>query len=248
MEFLHEICHEEETERDRSKLKRIRMVIVSIQSEMVEMGSSYNENVNDDSMGMKYILTKGDEWIELDKITTKELQRTLKVAKKRISAQDFNVKLGTIDFNKENICKFRHQCKNVKLRHIYFRLISKDFFTMEKMFKYKMVNNNKCKRCEEVETYKHLIWECREARKIWQIFNEFVTNLKQENERVQSYENVFKIGNIGNINKIKIKVIQGMIQIERPSNWTMEKIIKIENEIKCIESYNTKGNRITKAK
>ena len=119
---------------------------------------------------------------------------------------------------------------------------------MEKMFKYKMVNNNKCKRCEEVETYKHLIWECREARKIWQIFNEFVTNLKQENERVQSYENVFKIGNIGNINKIKIKVIQGMIQIERPSNWTMEKITKIENEIKCIEIYNTKGNRITKAK
>ena len=39
-----------------------------------------------------------------------------------------------------------------------------------------------------------------------------------------------------------------MIQIERPSNWTMEKIIKIENEIKCIEIYNTKGNRITKAK
>jgi hypothetical protein len=40
MEFLHEICHEEETERDRAKLKRIRMVIVSIHSEMVEMGSS----------------------------------------------------------------------------------------------------------------------------------------------------------------------------------------------------------------
>jgi hypothetical protein len=32
---------------------------------------------------MKYILTKEEEWIDLDKITTKELQRTLKVAKKR---------------------------------------------------------------------------------------------------------------------------------------------------------------------
>jgi hypothetical protein len=59
------------------------MVIVSIQSEMVEMGSSYNENVNNDSVGIKYILIKGEEWMEMDKITTKELQRTLKVAKKR---------------------------------------------------------------------------------------------------------------------------------------------------------------------
>jgi hypothetical protein len=83
IEFLHELCQEEETERDRTKLKRIRMVIVNIQSEMVEMGSSYNENVNNDSVGIKYILIKGEEWMEIDKITTKELQRTLKAAKKR---------------------------------------------------------------------------------------------------------------------------------------------------------------------
>jgi hypothetical protein len=34
-------------------------------------------------VGIKYILIKGDEWMEIDKITTKELQRTLKDAKKR---------------------------------------------------------------------------------------------------------------------------------------------------------------------
>ena len=31
-----------------------------------------------------------------------------------------------------------------------------------------------------------------------------------------------------------------MIQIERPINWTMEKIIKIANDIKNIEIYNAK--------
>jgi hypothetical protein len=97
----------------------------------------------------------------------------LKAAKNKISAQDFNVKLGTMDFNKENVSKLRYQCKNVKLRHIYFRLISKDFYTMDKMFRYKMVNNNNCKRCDEVEDFKHLIWECREAKRIWKVFNEF---------------------------------------------------------------------------
>jgi hypothetical protein len=76
------------------------------------------------------------------------------------------MKMGTIEYNKENIIKFRKQCKNVRLRHIYFRLISRDFFTMEKMHKYKMVSNNKCKRCGEVENYKHLLWECRDAKRI----------------------------------------------------------------------------------
>ena len=43
--------------------------------------------------------------------------------------------------------------ENVKLRYINLRLISKDFFSMEKMFKNKMVNRHKCKSCGEVETY-----------------------------------------------------------------------------------------------
>jgi hypothetical protein len=149
------------------------MVIVNIQSEMIELASTYNENVNNDSVGLKHIIIKGKEWMETSEISTKELQRTLKVAKSKISVQNFSIKLGTIDYRKENIIKFRYQCKNVKLRHIYYRLITKDFFTMEKMFKYRMVDNNKCKRCGEVETYKHLLWECREAKNIWQLFNEF---------------------------------------------------------------------------
>jgi hypothetical protein len=204
------------------------------------MGSSYNENINNDSAGMKYILTKGEEWIELDKITTKELQKTLKVANKKISAQDFNVKLGTKDYNKDNIVKFRHQCKNVKLRHIYFRLISKDFFTMEKMFKYKMVNSDKCKRCGNVENYKHLLWECREVKNIWRLFNEYVTNINQNEENVQDYDDVFRVGNGGNVSKLKMKIIQSMIQIERPRYWTIERIYEIANEIGCIEVYNAK--------
>jgi hypothetical protein len=101
LEFLHELCHEEETERDRPKLKRIRMVIVNIQTEMVEIVATYNENVNNESVGLKYILTKDEEWVEIDKFTTKELQRTMKIAKKKISAQDFSLRLGTTDYNKE---------------------------------------------------------------------------------------------------------------------------------------------------
>jgi hypothetical protein len=40
--------------------------------------------------------------------------------------------LGIVDYKKEYIGKFRNQWRNVKLRHIYFRLISKDIYAMNK--------------------------------------------------------------------------------------------------------------------
>ena len=120
---------------------------------------------------------------------------------------------------------------------------------MEKMYKYKMVNNNKCKRCEEVETYKHLIWECREAQKIWKAFNEFVAHLELQEEKIMDYDNIFMIGERGVLSKIKIRVIQEMIQIERPVNWAIERIQKIADELRCMEIYNaTRINKFDQTK
>ena len=90
-----------------------------------------------------------------------------------------------------------------------------------------MVNNDRCERCGEVETYKHLMWECGEVRKIWMAFNEFSACNNYMEESILEYEDVFKIGSIGKINKVKLTVIQSMIQIERPMNWTIENIKKL---------------------
>ena len=64
--------------------------------------------------------------------------------------------------------------------------------------------------------------------------------IEHPKEVVEKYDDVFMIGNIGMLSKIKMKVIQGMIQIERPTNWTIEHIKKIANEIKNMELYNSK--------
>ena len=84
------------------------------------------------------------------------------------------------------------------------------------------------------------MWECRESKRIWQLFNEFATTTNQQEDRVLVYEDVFKIGNKAIINKTKVKTIQGMIQIERPKSWTLDNIMTINNEIKRIEIYNQK--------
>ena len=103
-----------------------------------------------------------------------------------------------------------------------------------------MVNDSKCIRCGCIETYRHLLWECRESRRIWKAYNEFLGMIEHPKEVVEKYDDVFMIGNIGMLSKIKMKVIQGMIQIERPTNWTIEHIKKIANEIKNMELYNSK--------
>ena len=190
IEKLYEICKEEETERERQRLKRIRLVIVNFPMEMIEIASSYNEDENEDSNELTHILEKDGTWKELKDITTKEIQKLLKAAMNKTTNQNHDAKLGIVNFDKNNIIKFRHHCKNVKLRQIQFRLLSKDFFTMEKMFKYKMVATDKCQRCNEKETYKHLLWDCEETKKIWTSYNEYLTHINHPQEKLENYRDV----------------------------------------------------------
>jgi hypothetical protein len=59
---------------------------------------------------------------------------------------------------------------------------------------------------------------------------------------VNQYCDVFKFGQSASINTIKIKVIQELIQIERPINWTVGCFKEIITEIIRIEKYNAISN------
>lgn len=116
-------------------------------------------------------------WIDINIITTRELQTLLKKALNKIEPQNFENKIGIVNYDKTQIALFRRQCKNIKLRHIFFRLISKDFFTKEKMFRFGMCNDNQCTRCGETETFKHLLWECPESARIWNSVNAYMSHI-----------------------------------------------------------------------
>ena len=62
IEKLHELCTEEEIERERERLKRIRMVTVNFPVELIEIAGAYDENVNRDSLGLTHILMKDGSW------------------------------------------------------------------------------------------------------------------------------------------------------------------------------------------
>jgi ribosomal protein S28E/S33 len=69
------------------------------------------------------------------------------------------------------------------------------------------------------------MWVCREVRKIWRAYNEFMVDMGQYNSVVKMYDDVFKIGTVGEVSKVKIKIIKGMIQIERPVNGSIKNIM-----------------------
>ena len=59
--------------------------------------------------------------------------------------------------------------------------------------------------------------------------------INQQEEKVQEQENVFRFGNTGAGGRLKIKVIQEMIQLECPFNLSIDKAKKITNKINLIE-------------
>ena len=242
VETLHELVGELEIEHDRNRLRRLGMVLQAFPAGLVELASTFNEDSNININTGYSIMGENRNWIDLSKVTTKELQIILKLNLGKISSQDHKTKLGIEDFDKESITKFRNKCKNIRLRHVYFRLISGDIFSKERMCRFGMINNNRCERCHQIETTKHLLWECAESRNIWELFNSWTANGSSDSRVINEYKEIYHIDNCAHVCKVKMKIMQEMIQIERPRGWNIERINLISNEIKKIELYNKSKN------
>ena len=225
---LGELVQNMEHERDANLNKIMKIIISAMPKHLVKITESYNEDVNSCKEQMKYILIDHYRRKEIGSITVKELQVTLKFILKRIDELDVKQKLGISSYDEENISTLRKNIRNSKLRNIYFRLIHNDFFTGVKMKKYKMTETDECARCGQTETLKHLLWECNEASNIWNIYNSFVTEYSDDTITVKSYNDVFYAIRSPSLCLIKTKLIQELIQIKRPTNWT---IINLNNII-----------------
>ena len=106
-----------------------------------------------------------------------------------------------------------------------------------------MVPTDKCLRCNRKETYQHMLWECDEAKKVWKSYNDYLEKINYTHEKIEDYKDIYNTHNTSALSIIKMKIIQEMIQIIRPSGWTIEKIEKIAIEMKNLELYNSKINR-----
>jgi hypothetical protein len=217
--------------------KNMKWILQNIPEKLVEIAKCYDEYTNSDSANLKYILLDKDNRKCRNAISVKELQKKLKSALGKTEELNATNKNNIISYDENNIIHLREKCKNAKLRNIYFRMIHNDFYTYKRMKKYNMTNNNKCPRCGDLEDSKHLLWECYHSRNIWILFNQSILNQRHNENRVESFEDVFKIrGDAGTI-LVKMRIIQEMIQIERPKNWIQDNITKIREDLLKIEEY-----------
>jgi hypothetical protein len=84
------------------------------------------------------------------------------------------------------------------------------------MKKYKMTETDSCPRCGLIETTKHLLLECVHAKNM--------TKIGKSCEFVNNFEEVVKSCNSQGITIVKMKIIQQLIQIERPMKWDQDKL------------------------
>ena len=57
-------------------------------------------------------------------------------------------------------------------------------------------------------------------------------------DQVNNYNDIYVFNDNAQANKVKIRVIQEMIQITRPRYWNLENIINIDKGLRGIEKYN----------
>jgi exonuclease III len=240
---LGELTQSYEHENDQRLCQTMKIVMTFIPGKWIEIAKCYNEEINSDDGKLKYMKDSTKNWNSVNELTTKELQKMLKLAANKVESLNVKEKTNIDEFEEENIMSFRAMCKNPKLRNIYFRLIHNDFFTHARMKKYKMTMTDKCPRCDNIEDTRHLLWECSHVKNIWKIYNNLVQKLNLPSEVMTNYENVYTPGKTPALCMIKIRIIQELIQIERPKNWTEENIQKICIDLLKIEKYNASITR-----
>jgi hypothetical protein len=231
-----------ETEMCTSKSRRLESIIEAFPKYFRNTANNFNENINRKDEEITHFLKPDSSWVPIHEITTKELQSILKIALNKITEFEPENKLGIDLTDKLDFELFRKNCKNMKLRSIHFRLIHNDFFTYSRMYKYKMSNTSKCPRCDETETTKHLLWECRESQNIWGKYNEILMEQGIEYAQIRTYEDIYTTDKLGSLSIIKMRIVQEFIQIVRPVNWTKEKVKQLIVNLINIEMFNPSKN------
>jgi hypothetical protein len=241
LESFLDIVSEAETERDRNRKKRLESILTAFPKYYRNAANNFNENINIKHEEITHFLKIDNTWVPLKDTTTRDFQWILKKALNRISETDFE---GKLDVRKEiiNPLQLRKDCKNPKTRNIYFRMIHNDFFTHKRMFTYKMTATPNCPRCNQVETSKHLLWECEETKKLWKAYNDVLKEISLDKMNLILYEDLFKTETIPLLMTIKLRMIQELIQINRPTNWNTSRTLNIIFQIRNMEMQNSSSN------
>jgi len=121
-----------------------------------------------------------------------------------------------------------------------FRLLHGDIFTRERMFRFKMIDNDQCLVCNETETLEHAVWLCPRAGLVWRALDNMLESLNLR--YTITFESLF-IG-ISPVNRVLetliTKLTQSLLSYDRSSNYSDQNIKNIIFNYAIIHKYKFK--------
>ena len=127
-----ELIREYEVEINENTSKMMKMILCIFPTKLIELAEKFQEDTNSEREDCQFVRLEKNTWKSIKTVTTKDLQHLLKKVLNKLETADFCTKHNIDDFDKENTILFRQNCRNPKLRNIYFRLIHGDFYTNKK--------------------------------------------------------------------------------------------------------------------
>ena len=102
--------------------------------------------------------------------------------------------------------------KNPALRAIRLKLCYKDIFSNERRHRFGIADSPECSVCNQIETVEHQLYECQNARRLWQMF-QAVTGVGP-----RSFRDIFLYNSNSECEIVKSVIIKALIQIDRSKN------------------------------
>ena len=120
---------------------------------------------------------------------------------------------------------------NIKLRSIILRGIHGDIYCGTRLKKFKMTETDKCPRCKQSESIKHLLLECDYTRKIWDIC------FKLTSVRCNNLDSVLGLNDYHDKTTLTLhaEVIRRLLSIERPTICPLKLVESVVNRLSIVE-------------
>ena len=190
---------------------------------------------------LEYIYVDTNKFVHFTKIRVRNIRELLTYR----SCEIFNIEKIKSTYNIEVVPenafkKIRKLSDSTKLKICSYRFLHNDVYTLKKLYSFGMVNSPLCNRCGlHDEDTNHLLFECPKSKEIWQLVNNILTEITNENVVLDKNDilfgtNYFKYKNCQGINSILSKIKNSFIQIERPQpiiehiKSQISQVIKIE--------------------
>jgi hypothetical protein len=112
---------------------------------------------------------------QINKITTKDIRIKLSVLNNKTTfnftkiCNDYNLNPDYLNnYNPFIMLRSKHNSTAINVWH--FRILHKVIYSKKKLFLFKTVDSPNCDICGEIESTKHLIFECNRAIELWRNF------------------------------------------------------------------------------